>query len=290
MSSAGEFSYPPQRATLVFNFIDSVATSWSTFDSNPTDCLLSLYFWPGSSPWRIGLNRTANANGTQIIPLDVADSSYLGQLNFDFTASDGTHQQYLGAIFTVDTSVQARAVTWSQDVTASSTFTASTTPKDSAQTSSQAPIPSSLATAAVSRVTVTTSNNSPSALSTPAVSRVTVTISDTSPSALSTSAKSTISSSQSVLTPSSTNSSGLGAGSLAGIVVGAVLGFGITAAFIFYRIRKSKKLMPDVSATIPASFQSPAYVKPIVEKYSTPSRRNELSADGQVLELGTDGR
>ena len=236
-----------------------------------------------------GLNRTENANGTQIIPLDVTDSSYLGQLNFDFTASDGTHQQYLGAIFTVDTTAQARAVTWSQNVIASSTSTASTTPKDSAQISSQAPIPSSLDTPAVSMVTVTTSISSPSALSTPPVSQVTVTISDTSPSALSTSAKSTISSSQSVVTPSSTDSSGLGAGALVGIVVGAVLGAGIAAAFIFYRIRKSKSFKAGIPATIPAYFQSPAYVKPVVEKYSHLSRRNELSADGQVLELGTDG-
>ena len=217
-----------------------------------------------------GPNGTENANGTQIIPLDVTDSSYLGQLNFDYTASDGTHQQYLGAIFTVDTSVQARAVTWSQDVIASSTSTASTTPKDSAQTSSQAPIPSSLVTPAVSMVTVTTSI--------------------TSPSALSTSAKSTLSSSQSFLAPSSTSSSGLGAGALAGIVVGAVLGAGMTAAFIFYRIRKSKNVKADVPATIPAHFQPPVYVRPVVEKYSNLSRRNELSADGQVLELGTDGR
>ena len=233
-----------------------------------------------------GPNQTENANGTQIVPLDVTDGSYLGQLNFDFTASDGTHQRYLGAIFTVDTSVQARARTWSQDVIASST---STTPKDSAQTSSQAPIPSSLATPAVSMVTLTTSISSPSALSTSAVSQVTVTISDPSPSALSTSAKSTLSSSQSSLAPSSTNSSGLGAGALAGIVVGAVLGAGIAAAFIFYRIRKSKAFKAGVPATIPAYFQSPAYVKPVVEKYSHLSRRNELSADGQVLELGTDG-
>ena len=231
-----------------------------------------------------GPNSTANANGTQIIPFDVADSSYLGQLNFDYTASDGTHQRYLGAIFTVDNSVQARAVTWSQDVIASSTSTASTTPKDSAQTSSQAPIPSSLATPAVSMVTVTTSITSPPAMSLSAVSRVTIT------TALSTSAKSTISSSQSVLTPSSANSSSLGAGALAGIVVGAVLGAGIAAAFIFYRIRKSKSVKTDVPVTIPAYLQSPAYVKPVVEKYLHSSRRNELSADGQILELGNDGR
>ncbi|KAM0793924.1 hypothetical protein BDR22DRAFT_827386 [Usnea florida] len=269
-SLAGEFTYPPQRNSLVFNSIDSVAASWSTFDSNPTDCLLSLYYWPGSNPWRIGPNDTASANGTQIISLDIADGGYLGQLNFDYTASDGTHQQYLGDIFTVDASVQSGATTYSQSVTASSTSTASTTPKDFAQTSSQAPIPSSSAT--------------------PAVSRVTITASITPPSALSTSAKSTISSSKSVLTPSSSNSSGLGAGAVAGIVVGAVLGAGLAAAFIVYRIRKSKNVKANVPATIPAYLQSPAYVKPVVEKYSTPSRQNELSADGQVLELGAGGR
>ena len=255
-----------------------------------TSCIYAQMSADCVSTSSTGLNQTDSANGTQIIPLDVADSSYLGQLNFDYTASDGTHQQYLGAIFSVDTSVQARAVTWSQDVIASSTSTASTAPKDSAQTSSQAPIPSSLATPAVSMIIVTKSITSPSAMSTSDFSRVTITTSNTSQLALSTSAKSIISSSQSVLTPSSTNSSGLGAGALAGIVVGAILGAGIAAAFIFYRMRKSKSVKADGPATIPAYFQSPAYVKPLVEKYSTPSRRNELSADGQVLELGTDGR
>ena len=217
-----------------------------------------------------GLNQTDYANGTQIIPLDVAERSYLGQLNFDYTASNGTHQQYLGAIFHVDNSVQSIAVTWSQGVLAPSTSTASTTPKDSAQTSSQASISSSLATSTASPATVTTSNISPSALST--------------------SAKSTTSPLQSVSTPSSTNSSGLGAGAVAGIAVGAVLGAGIAAALIFYRIRKSKNVKADVPATIPASFQSLAYVKPVGEKHFTFSPRNELSADGQVLELATDGR
>ena len=217
-----------------------------------------------------GLNQSDNANGTLIIPLNFADSSYLGQLNFDYTASNGTHQQYLGAIFHVDTSVQSRAVTYSQGVLAPSTSTASTTPKASAQTTSHTSISSSPATSTASPATVT--------------------ISDISPSTLSTPAKSTISSSQAVLTPSSTNSSGLGAGAVAGIVVGAVLGAGIAAAFIFYRIRKSRNVKADVRAMIPDSFQSPAYVKPIGEKHFTTSRRNELSADGQVLELATDGR
>ena len=51
-----KFSYPPLGSNLQFNYIDSVVTSWLVFDPNPTECFLSVWYWPNTDPWRVGMS------------------------------------------------------------------------------------------------------------------------------------------------------------------------------------------------------------------------------------------
>lgn len=56
-SSPGNFSYPPPGTQLHFNYVDSLMTSWLTFDQNPTDCRLSIWYWPNADPWKVGMSK-----------------------------------------------------------------------------------------------------------------------------------------------------------------------------------------------------------------------------------------
>lgn len=56
-SSPGNFSYPPPGSTLQFNYIDSVVTSWLSFDSDATESYLSVWYWPNADPWTIGKSK-----------------------------------------------------------------------------------------------------------------------------------------------------------------------------------------------------------------------------------------
>ena len=52
--SLGNFSYPPGTG-IQFNYMDSVVTTWTTFDPNATACLFSLWYWVNShtQPWTV---------------------------------------------------------------------------------------------------------------------------------------------------------------------------------------------------------------------------------------------
>lgn len=258
-SPPGNFSYPPQGSSLHFNYIDSMITSWLVFDSDVTDCLLSIWYWPNTNPWLMGSNLTVSANGTDIIGLDVADSTYVGQLNFNYTASDGSTQNFRSPLFNVDRSSQSQAVTWSQGVL--------TRPTSS--------------TSAALQTSISTSLVSSSALSTPS------TTSDRPSSVLHSSATS---SPLSISKPSPTNGSDLAPGAIAGIVVGAVVVAGLAAAlmFVFYQSKKPHNVQAEVKAEFPASFQSHVPGGFVGEKDGSPLRPNELSGDSQLLEMATN--
>ena len=111
-------------------------------------------------------------------------------------------------------------------------------------------------------------------------------------------------------TSSSTNGSYLGTGAIAGIVVGVVVCLGLAAALVFvvYRLRKSKNVRTDLPASsfqsdFPANFARerdgsslrPTYLQPhvpanFVGEDGDPLRPNELSGDGQLLEMATSNR
>lgn len=89
--------------------------------------------------------------------------------------------------------------------------------------------------------------------------------------------------------PLATNGSHLGAGAIAGIVVGIVIGAGIAAALIlFHRRRKPENVQAEVKASSSADFQSPVPTRFVGEKDGSPIGPNELSGDGQLLEMATD--
>lgn len=56
-SSPGNFSYPPPGTQLHFNYIDSLMTSWLTFDQDPTDCRLTIWYWQNANPWVVGMSK-----------------------------------------------------------------------------------------------------------------------------------------------------------------------------------------------------------------------------------------
>ena len=56
-SPPGNFSYPPPGSSLLFNYIDSLVTSWLTFDPSATHCRLSIWYWPNINPWVIGMSK-----------------------------------------------------------------------------------------------------------------------------------------------------------------------------------------------------------------------------------------
>ena len=199
--------------------------------------------------------------------MDVAESSYIDQLNFNYNASDGSNRKFVGPLFNVDRSPQSQAVIWSQAVLARPTSSTSALP--------QTAISASLVTS--------------SALPTPS------TTSDKPSSALQSSETSLP---LSVSKSSHTDGSDLGTGAIAGIVVGVVVCVGLAAALIFvlYPRRKSN----NVQAGLPASFQAHAPVdfvgethtplSFVGEKDGAPSRPNELSGDFQVMEMATNNR
>lgn len=227
---------------------------------------------PGSSA---GLNQTAAANSTGILPLAFANGDYLGQFNFNYNASDGSPQRILSPIFSVDNSPQARAVTWSQGVLA--------LPTPSGSAVIQTSISASLVTSSDPQATKTTSNEAPS------VSYLSATSSSLPVSSLSSTKgqSSATSSSLPVSSPSSTKGSSLGAGPIAGIVVGVVVCAGLAAALILYRLRKPSHVQPEVKAPSPAFFQSPVPVNLLGEKDGSPRRPKELSADAQLFEMAS---
>ena len=76
-SSLGAFSYPPLGSTLHFNYVDSIITSWEVFDSNATDCFLSVWYWPGAGSWQMGMSTLRPDYGqfsTFGLKLDVHDT------------------------------------------------------------------------------------------------------------------------------------------------------------------------------------------------------------------------
>ena len=305
-SPPGNFSYPPPGSSLHFDYVDSLITSWLTFDPNVTDCLLSIWYWPQVDPWKIGMlkfclhfclwlesrprainlrsnddkmlikclnhvigyNWTAPANGTQIVPLNLARRHFLGQLNFSYHASDGSPQIFLSPTFSVDNSPQSKPVTWSQGEIAAPT------PSPSAVT--QTSILASLLTSGTSTASAASSTSS---ISKP---------SSTSGSRLATgAAASAAASSPSISKPTTPGSSRLGTSAIAGIVVGIVVCVGLAAALVFYRRRKPKKVQAEVKTPSSARFQSPIPVHIIVEKDATPLHPPELSGDGQLVEMAT---
>ena len=79
----------------------------------------------------VGYNWTAPANGTTLVPLNLASDCCLAQLNFNYTDSDGNPQIILSPYFDIDNSSQSRAVTWSQGVLAALTPYPSANPQTS---------------------------------------------------------------------------------------------------------------------------------------------------------------
>ena len=78
-----------------------------------------------------GYNRTVSANGTKLVPLNLASKDFLGQLNFNYTASDGRPQVFLSPVFAVHDSPQPSPVIWSQGVLAAPTPSPSAVPQTS---------------------------------------------------------------------------------------------------------------------------------------------------------------
>ena len=97
------------------------------------------------------------------------------------------------------------------------------------------------------------------------------------------------SSSLSASKPSSTNTSDLGAGAIAGIVVGVVVCAGLAAVLIFCRRRKPISVQAEVKAPSPASFQCPVPANFVGEKDGSPLQPNELP-DVCLSEMATDNR
>ena len=92
-----------------------------------------------------------------------------------------------------------------------------------------------------------------------------------------------ISSSPSVSKFSSTNSSALGTGAIAAIVMGIVVCAGLAAAIVIYRLRKPKLMTAEVRAPpVPANF--------VAEKDGSPSGPNDWSGDGQLIEMASNDR
>ena len=196
-----------------------------------------------------------------MVPLNFADNAYLVQFNFNYNASDGSPQVFRSPTFTVDNSLQSRAITWSEDVLALST--------SSASTALQTSIPASLITSSASSTPSTTRDRPPSVLYSSA----------TSPPL-------------SFSKASSANGSDLGSGAIAGIVLGVIVCAGLAAAllFSFHRLRKPNNIQAAVKARSSASFQSPVPANFVGEKDGSPVRPNELSGDFPISEMPTEGR
>ena len=309
-SPSGNFSYPPPGSSLVFNYVDSLVTSWLTFDPNATGCLLSIWYWPwvdhslpkigmskarshfcvslevdlelsiyedddklliGCSHHLIGYNQTAAANGTALVPLNLLSHSFPAVLNFDYNASDGRHRRVSSPTFQVDYSPQSRAVTWSQGMLADPT------PSRSAvlQTSISASLLTSNASTA-SAASSTSSVSEPLSTSSPHLENEAIA-----------SMASAVPSSPSVSKSSTTSNSRLGTGAIAGVVVGIVVCVGLAASLVFYRRRKPNKIQAEVEIPPSADFQSPIPVNSIGEKDATPLHPPELSGDSQLVEMAT---
>ena len=216
---------------------------------------------------RIGYNQTKSANSTALVPLNFASGGFLGQLNFNYQASDGSAQRILSPIFNVDSdsSPQSEAVTWSQGVLAAPTPSPSAVPQTSTSASL---LTSSASTASVASSLLSTSKPSSTSASRPGTSANTLTVS-AAPS------------SPSISQSATTSNSHLGAGAIAGIVVGIVVCVGLAAALVFYRRRKPNNVQAEVKTPpIPVHF--------IAEKDGTRLQPQELSGDGQLVEMATD--
>ena len=220
----------------------------------------------------LGYNQTVSANSTALVPLNLASTSFLAQLNLNYDASDRSPQKILSPFFNVDDSPQSEAVTWSQAVLAAPT-----------------PSPSAVSQTTILASLVTSSTLTPSAASsTLSVSKP----SSTSTSRLGTGAvastASTAESSQSVSKSATTNDSRLGTGAIAGIVIGIVVCVGLAASLVVYRRRRtSKKIQAEIETLPSAEFQSPIPDQFIGEKDATPLQPPELSEDGQLVEMPT---
>ena len=188
--------------------------------------------------------------------MNLASDGYLGQLNFNYTASDGTSQKFTGPLFNVDNSPQSRAVTWSQELLAGPTSSASAEPRTATS--------ASMLTLSASPITITTSY-SPTSLVYPSA---------TSPSPSSSK-------------PSSTGDSRLGTGAIVGIVVGIVGCAGLVAALVLYWRKRPNTTQAGIRVASPTDFQSPVPRNFIAEKDGSPLRPPELSGDSQLLEMPT---
>ena len=197
----------------------------------------------------IGYNVTASANGTALVPLNIASNDFLAGLNLNYDASDGSPQKIVSPWFNVNDSQQARAVTWSQGALADLTLS-----------------PSAVSQTSISASLLTSSASTPSAASS--------TLSISKPS--------------STLKSSSTSDSQLGTRAIVGIVVGIIFCVGLAASLVFYRRRrKPKRNQAEIINPPSADFQSSIPVTFIGEKDGTPLRPPELSGDGQVVEMAT---
>ena len=199
-------------------------------------------------------NQTAPANGTAIISLNVGHDSYMGQLNFFYTDSNGGREKFDSTTFDVNPSPQSRAVTWSQAVHTPAT--------SSASAGLQTSISASLVIPNASPATTTTSSKSSSVLFSTATSA-----------------------SPSVQKSSSTKDSALGTGAIVEIVLAIVICAALAAAVIFYRLRRPKAIEAEIRASSPAPVRPHVPAKFVTEKDGSPTRPNELPVDGQLLEM-----